>query len=158
LETQALKTIEGKLVGTKKKFAIVASRFNDFITKRLAEGAVDALVRHGVKESDIMAVWVPGSFEIPIAAQRIAKKRAHDAIICLGTILKGDTPHFDYVAGEVAKGIASVSLASGIPVIFGIITAENLEQAVERAGTKHGNKGAKAAEAAIEMANTMEQL
>jgi 6,7-dimethyl-8-ribityllumazine synthase len=145
LETQALKTIEGKLVGTKKKFAIVASRFNDFITKRLAEGAVDALVRHGVKESDIMAVWVPGSFEIPIAAQRIAKKRAHDAIICLGTILKGE-------------GIASVSLASGIPVIFGIITAENLEQAVERAGTKHGNKGAKAAEAAIEMANTMEQL
>ncbi len=153
-----VKTTEGQLIAKGKKFAIVISRFNDFISKRLLEGAVDTLLRHGAKESEVEAVWVPGAFEIPLAANKIAKTRKFDAVICLGTVIKGSTPHFEYVAGEAAKGVAKVSMDSGIPVIFGVITAENLEQAIERAGTKDGNKGRDAAMSAIEMANLLESI
>ena len=150
-----VKTIEGQLVAKGKRFGIVASRFNDFITKQLIEGCVDTLVRHGVDGEKIELVLVPGAFEIPLVAQKLAAKKGFDAIICLGTVIRGSTPHFDYIAGEVSKGIAKVSLDSGLPVILGVITADTIEQAIERAGTKDGNKGKDAAISAIEMANLL---
>lgn len=153
-----VKTVEGQLIAKGKKFGIVVSRFNDFISKRLVEGAIDTLLRHGVKDNEIETVWVPGSFEIPVVASRLAKSKKFDAVICLGAVIKGSTPHFEYVASEAAKGIAKVSLDTGLPVIFGVITAENLEQAIERAGTKDGNKGRDAALSAIEMANLLENI
>ncbi|MFH0731321.1 MAG: 6,7-dimethyl-8-ribityllumazine synthase [Candidatus Omnitrophota bacterium] len=148
-----VKTLQGDMIVKGKKFGIVASRFNDFITKKLFEAAVDTLTRHGAKESEIEVAWVPGSFEIPLIAGKMAKSKKYDAIICLGTVIRGETPHFEYVASEAAKGIARINLDSGIPVIFGIITADTIEQAIERAGTKSGNKGKDAALSAIEMVN-----
>jgi 6,7-dimethyl-8-ribityllumazine synthase len=152
------KTFEGNLIGKGKKFAIAVSRFNEFISKRLLEGAVDALTRHGVEEENIVVVWVPGSFEMPPVAQKLAASKKYNAVICLGAIIRGDTPHFEYIASEAAKGIAKAGMKTGIPVIFGIITADTLEQAIERAGTKSGNKGAVAAASAIEMANLFEKI
>jgi 6,7-dimethyl-8-ribityllumazine synthase len=152
------KVIEGNMIAKGKKFAVVASRFNDFVTKELISGCIDTLVRHGVEDKDVTVSWVPGAFEIPLVAQRIAKSKSYDAVICLGTVIRGSTPHFDYIASEVSKGIAKVSLETGIPVIFGVITADTIEQAVERAGTKDGNKGRDAALSAIEMANLLPQL
>jgi 6,7-dimethyl-8-ribityllumazine synthase len=148
----------GNLVGTGLKIAIVSSRWNDFMGSRLLEGARDALVRHGVAESDIDVALVPGSFELPLAAQKAAQSGRYDAVVCLGVVIRGATPHFDYVAGEAAKGIAQVALQSGVPVGFGVVTADTLEQAIERAGSKAGNKGVEAALAAIEMANLLRQL
>lgn len=153
-----MKTITGDLIVKGKAFAVVASRFNDFITKQLLDGCNDTLLRHGAKETDIEIVWVPGAFEIPTIANRLAKAKKYDAIICLGTVIRGDTPHFDFVASEAAKGIAKVSLDNDIPVIFGIITADTIEQAIERAGTKSGNKGKDAALNAIEMVNVFEKI
>jgi len=153
-----VKTTEGQLIAKGKKFAIVVSRFNDFISKRLLEGAIDTLMRHGAKEGEIESVWVPGAFEIPVVANKLARSKKFDAVICIGAVIKGSTPHFEYVASEAAKGVAKVSLDTGIPVIFGVITAENLEQAIERAGTKDGNKGRDAAISAIEMANLLENI
>lgn len=150
--------IQGDLSATGLKFAIVASRFNDFITSKLVEGALDALARHGASENDIEIVRVPGSFEIPLAAQALVRKNKHHAVICLGAVIRGATPHFEYVSAEVSKGVASVSLNSGLPVIFGVLTTDTIEQAIERAGTKAGNKGWDAALSAIEMANLMRQL
>jgi 6,7-dimethyl-8-ribityllumazine synthase len=152
------KVIEGNMIAKGKKFGIVASRFNDFITKELISGCIDTLVRHGAEENDLSVTWVPGAFEIPLIAQKIAKSKSYDAVICLGTVIRGSTPHFDYIASEVSKGIAKVSLDTGTPVIFGVITADTIEQAVERAGTKEGNKGKDAALSAIEMANLLSQL
>lgn len=152
------KTLEGNLIAKGKKFGIVASRFNDFITKELISGCLDTLVRHGADEKDMVVTWVPGAFEIPLIAGRLAKSKSYDAIICLGTVIRGATPHFDYIASEVAKGIAKASQDAGLPVIFGIITADTIEQAVERAGTKDGNKGRDAALSAIEMANLLAQI
>jgi 6,7-dimethyl-8-ribityllumazine synthase len=148
----------GNLVGTGLKIAIVSSRWNDFMGSRLLEGARDALIRHGVAESDIDVALVPGSFELPLAAQKAAQSGRYDAVVCLGVVIRGATPHFDYVAGEAAKGIAQVALQSGVPVGFGVVTADTLEQAIERAGSKAGNKGVEAALAAIEMANLLRQL
>ncbi|MFH1645503.1 MAG: 6,7-dimethyl-8-ribityllumazine synthase [Candidatus Omnitrophota bacterium] len=148
-----MKVIEGNLIAKGKSFGIIASRFNEFMTRKLVDGCVDALVRHGVKDSEIELAWVPGSFEIPLLAKKMAQSKKYDAIICLGTIIRGDTPHFDFVANESAKGIAQVSLETGVPAVFGIITADNLEQAIKRAGSKEGNKGADAALSAIEMVN-----
>lgn len=153
-----MKVISAELIGKGKRFGIAASRFNEFITAKLLEGACDTLMRHGVAENNIETVWVPGSFEIPYVAQRLAKSKKYDAIICLGTVIRGSTPHFDYIANETAKGIAKVSLDSGIPCIFGVITADTLEQAIERAGTKDGNKGRDAALCAIELANLYEKI
>jgi len=153
-----VKTIEGDLIAKGKKFAIVASRFNDFITKELIAGCVDTLARHGVDDQDLAVTWVPGAFEIPVVAQKLAKSKAYDALICLGTVIRGATPHFDYIAAEVAKGIAKVSQDAGLPVIFGVITADTIEQAVERAGTKDGNKGRDAALSAIEMTNLFAKI
>ncbi|MHC4778651.1 MAG: 6,7-dimethyl-8-ribityllumazine synthase [Planctomycetota bacterium] len=147
------KEISGNLIGSGKRFALVVSRFNEFLSKKLLEGAVDCLERHGVAEGDIEAYWVPGSFEIPVTALNLAKTGKFQAVVCLGAVIRGATPHFDYVAAEVSKGVAQASMTTGIPVLFGVITADTLEQAIERAGTKAGNKGATAAEAAIEMAN-----
>ncbi len=152
------KIIEGNLIAKGKKFCIVASRFNDFITKELISGCQDTLVRHGMQNEDLTIAWVPGAFEIPTLAQRLAKSKAYDAIICLGTVIRGSTPHFEYIAAEVAKGVAKISLDSGMPVIFGIITADTIEQAIERAGTKDGNKGRDAAVSAIEMANLLDKV
>lgn len=152
------KVVEGNLIARGKKFAIIASRFNDFITKELVAGCLDTLLRHGADDKDLVVTWVPGAFEIPTIAQRLAKSKGYDAVICLGTVIRGSTPHFDYIAAEVAKGISKVSLDSGIPVIFGVITADTIEQAIERAGTKDGNKGRDAALNAIEMANLVEKL
>lgn len=152
------KTFEGNLIGKGKKFAIAVSRFNEFISKRLLEGAIDALIRHGVEEENIAVVWTPGSFEIPPVAQKLAASKKYNGVICLGAIIRGDTPHFEYIASEAAKGIAKAGMKTGIPVIFGIITADTLEQAIERAGTKSGNKGAVAAASAIEMANLFEKI
>ncbi|PKN00999.1 MAG: 6,7-dimethyl-8-ribityllumazine synthase [Elusimicrobia bacterium HGW-Elusimicrobia-1] len=149
---------QGNLTARNKKFAVVASRFNDFITARLVEGALDTLIRHEADEKNIEVWKVPGSFEIPALAKRIAASKKFDAVICLGCVIRGDTPHFDYVAAEAAKGIAQVSMSADVPVIFGVITADNLEQAVERAGAKAGNKGKDAAETAIEMANLYANL
>jgi len=147
---------EGKLVAKGKKFAIIASRFNDFITDRLVGGAIDALVRCDASEDDIKIIKAPGAFEIPLVAKKIAWKKYYDAVICLGAVIRGATPHFDYVSAEVSKGIASVSLESDTPVIFGVITTDSIEQAIERAGTKSGNKGWSAAMSAVEMANLMD--
>ncbi|MCK4262266.1 6,7-dimethyl-8-ribityllumazine synthase, partial [bacterium] len=151
-----VKTIEGQLVVKGKRFGLVAGRFNEFITKKLLEGAVDTLTRHGVKEEEVEIVWVPGSFEIPYAARKMAEGGKYDSVICLGAVIRGDTPHFDYIASEVAKGVAQTALRTGVPTIFGVITADTLEQAIERAGTKAGNKGRDAALAAIEMVNLFE--
>lgn len=153
-----MKIIQGDLQAKGLKFAIVVSRFNDFITSKLLEGAVDALLRHGAKEDDIEVVKVPGAFEIPLAAKKVASKNTCNAIICLGTVIRGATPHFEYVASEVSKGVASVSLETGVPIAFGVITSDTIEQAVERAGTKSGNKGFDAAVTAIEMAQVMKKL
>ncbi len=153
-----IKTNEGKLVASGLRFAIVASRFNEFITSKLLGGAIDALTRHGCEQKNIEVTWVPGAFEIPLAAQKLAAGRNFDAIICLGSVIRGSTPHFDYVCAEVSKGIAKVGLDSGLPVIFGVVTTENIEQAIERAGTKAGNKGFDAALTAIEMANLLKSI
>ena len=153
-----IKTTEGQLVVKGKRFALIVSRFNDFISKRLLEAALDTLLRHGAKETDLEIVWVPGALEIASVANRLAKSKKYDALICLGAIIRGGTPHFDYIASETAKGIASVNLTTGKPVASGIITVDNLEQAIERAGTKQGNKGKEAALSAIEMANLMDKL
>jgi 6,7-dimethyl-8-ribityllumazine synthase len=152
------KTIEGKLTAQGKKFVLIAGRFNDFITDRLVGGALDALSRSGVKDEDIEIVKVPGAFEIPLVAKKLAKKGKYDAVICLGAVIRGATPHFDYVSSEVSKGIALVGLESEIPVIFGVLTTDTIEQAIERAGTKSGNKGWDAAITAIEMANLMGEI
>ena len=153
-----MKIIEGELQAKGFKFGIIVSRFNDFITSRLLEGAVDALLRHGAKEDDIEVVKVPGAFEIPLIAKKIASKGNCQALICLGTVIRGATPHFDFIAAEVSKGIAVASLETGVPIAFGIITADSIEQAVERAGTKAGNKGWDAAVTAIEMAQVVKRL
>jgi 6,7-dimethyl-8-ribityllumazine synthase len=152
------KVYQGALLAQGLKFALVVSRFNEFISSRLLDGAQDALLRHGAKEEDIEMAWTPGSFEIPLIAQKMAESKKYDAVICLGAVIRGGTPHFDYVAAEASKGIAKISLDTGVPVIFGIITADTLEQAIERAGVKEGNMGAKAAVGAIEMANLMKSL
>jgi len=153
-----VKINEGELISRGKRYGLVASRFNEFITQKLIDGAVDALKRLGAKEEEIEIFWVPGCFEVPYAAKKIAKGKKFDAILGLGTIIRGDTSHADYITSEAAKGIAKVSLETDIPVIFGIITAETIEQAIERAGTKEGNKGFKAAMAAIEMVNLYSQI
>jgi len=152
------KVLEAGLIAEGKKFAIVVSRFNEFITEKLLSGALDALIRCGAKDKDIEIIKVPGSFEIPLVAKKMAYTNRFDAIICLGAVIRGSTPHFDYVAAEVSKGIATVSLDSEIPIIFGVITTDTIEQAIERAGTKAGNKGWSAAMAAVEMANLFENV
>jgi len=149
---------EGMLLGKGLKFGVVVSRFNEFITKKLLEGAQDALLRHGVNEEDIDIAWVPGSFEIPLAAHKLAQTNKYDAVICLGAVVRGATPHFEYIAAEVTKGIAKVGLETGLPVSYGVITTDTLEQAIERAGTKTGNKGFNAAVDAIEMANLFKSI
>jgi 6,7-dimethyl-8-ribityllumazine synthase len=149
---------EGMLLGKGLKFAVVISRFNEFVTRKLLDGARDALLRHGVDQEDIDVAWVPGSFEIPLAAQQMARTRRYDAVICLGAVIRGATPHFEYIAAEVTKGIARAGLESGLPVTFGVITTDSLEQAIERAGTKAGNKGFDAAVDAIEMANLLKSI
>lgn len=150
------KILEGKLFAENKKFALVVSRFNDFITDKLVGGAIDALMRSGASDDDIEIVKVPGAFEIPLIAKKMAEKGIYNAVICLGAVIRGATPHFDYISAEVTKGIAMVSMEAGIPVIFGILTTDTIEQAIERAGTKAGNKGWNAAITAVEMANLME--
>lgn len=152
------KVIKANLLAKGKKFGIITSRFNEFLSSKLLDGAVEAFRQHGAEEKAVDIAWVPGSFEIPLVAQKMAKAKKYDALVCLGAVIRGETPHFDYVASEVAKGVAKVSLDSGIPCIFGVITADNLEQAIERAGTKQGNKGRDAAVNAIEMANLFENL
>jgi len=152
------KIIEGKLTAKGKKFGVVVSRFNELISSQLLSGAQDCLVRHECKQDDITAVWVPGSFEIPLAAKKMANSKKYDAVICLGAVIRGGTPHFDYISAEVSKGVAQVGLEAGLPVIFGIITADTIEQALERAGTKAGNKGWDAALSAIEMVNLIGKL
>ncbi len=153
-----MKIIEGELQAKGLKFGIVFSRFNDFITSKLLDGAKDALLRHGAEENDLDVIKVPGSFEIPMVAKKMALKGIYNSIICLGTIIRGATPHFEYIAAEVSKGIASASMETGVPIAFGIITADTLEQAVERAGTKSGNKGWDAAMTAIEMAQLLKKI
>lgn len=153
-----MNTIEGKLSAKGLKFALVASRFNDLITKELLSGAVDCIVRHEGSDKDVTVAWCPGSFEIPLVAQKLANTKSYDAIICLGAVIRGDTPHFDYVAAEVTKGIASVGLNTGVPVVFGVLTTNSIEQALERAGTKAGNKGWDAALSAIESINLLKQI
>ncbi len=148
----------GNLIGTGKTFGIVVSRFNNFITKRLLDGSIDGLIRHGVRKDDIDVFWVPGSCEIPSAALKIAQSKKYNAVICLGAVIRGETPHFDYVASESAKGVTQVGLTTGIPVIYGIITTDTLEQAIDRAGAKTGNKGTEAALSAIEMVNLFDQI
>ena len=150
--------IQGNLTTNNEKFCIIISRFNEFIGSKLLSGAIDELVRHGIKEETIDVVWTPGAFEIPVIAKKVAKSGKYDAIITLGAVIKGATGHYDFVAGEVAKGIAQVALETGVPVIFGVLTTDNLEQAIERAGTKAGNKGSEAAKTAIEMANLTKTL
>ena len=149
---------EGNLIGTGLKIGIVVSRFNSFITSKLLDGALDALKRHGVADDDVDIVWVPGSYEIPFITKKLAEGRKYDAIICLGAVIRGATPHFEYVASESAKGIAQVGLQTGVPTIYGVITTDTIEQAIERAGTKAGNKGADAAVSAIEMVNLCKQI
>lgn len=153
-----MNTFEGKLVSDGIKIGIVAARFNEFIVSKLVAGARDALLRHDVKEEDIDLAWVPGAFEIPLIAKKMAESGKYDAVICLGAVIRGATSHYDYVCNEVSKGIASVSLSSGVPVLFGVVTTENIEQAIERAGTKAGNKGYDSAMAAIEMVNLVRQV
>ena len=153
-----MKTFEGNLVSKEIKIGIVAARFNEFITAKLLEGAMDGLLRHNMDEKDIHVAWVPGAFEIPLIASKMAKSRKYDAVICLGAVIRGSTSHYDYVCSEVSKGIASVSLESGVPVMFGVLTTENIEQAIERAGTKAGNKGFDCAVGAIEMVNLIREM
>ncbi len=153
-----MNTITGKLISENIKIGIVAARFNEFITSKLLSGAIDGLVRHGVNDEDISVAWVPGAYEIPLIASKMAKSRKYDAIICLGAVIRGSTTHYDYVCNEVSKGIAQVSLASDIPVLFGVLTTENIEQAIERAGVKSGNKGFECAEGAIEMVNLIRNI
>ncbi|MBS4899184.1 MAG: 6,7-dimethyl-8-ribityllumazine synthase [Clostridiales bacterium] len=154
-----INVLEGKVVAPEgMKVGIVASRFNEFITNKLLSGAVDGLVRHGVDESNITAAWIPGAFEIPVVAQKMARSGKYDAVICVGAVIRGSTTHYDYVCNEVSKGIAHVSLETGIPVMFGVVTTENIEQAIERAGTKAGNKGYDCALSAIEMVNLMGRM
>ncbi len=153
-----MKTFEGKLVSKDIKIGIVAARFNEFITSKLLGGAIDALTRHNVDEDDIEIAWVPGAFEIPLIASKMAKSGKYDAVVCLGAVIRGGTTHYDYVCSEVSKGIANVTLNTDIPVMFGVLTTENIEQAIERAGTKAGNKGFQCAEAAIEMVNLIREI
>ncbi|MFC5590578.1 6,7-dimethyl-8-ribityllumazine synthase [Sporosarcina soli] len=149
---------EGHLVGTGLKVGIVVGRFNEFITSKLLSGAEDALRRHGVADSDVAVAWVPGAYEIPLVAKKMAASGKYDAVITLGTVIRGSTPHFDFVCNEVAKGVAAINLQEGLPVIFGVLTTDTIEQAIERAGTKAGNKGWDAATSAIEMANLLKQI
>ena len=153
-----MKTFEGKLVSENIKVGIVVARFNEFITSKLLSGAMDTLIRHEVKEENIQVAWVPGALEIPLIASKMAENGKYDAVICLGAVIRGSTSHYDYVCNEVSKGIASVSLKSGIPVMFGVLTTENIEQAIERAGSKAGNKGSECAEGAIEMVNLIREI
>lgn len=153
-----MKVLEGKLLAEGLKIGIVVARFNEFITSKLLSGAQDTLLRHGAKDSDITVAWVPGAFEIPQVAKRMAQSKKYDAIICLGAVIRGATSHYDYVCSEVSKGVALVNMETGIPCAFGVVTTENIEQAVERAGTKAGNKGSDAAATAIEMANLEKML
>lgn len=150
--------IEGKLVAQGLKFGLVAARFNEFITSKLLSGALDALTRHGVNDDDIDVAWVPGAYEIPLVAKKMAESKKYDAVICLGAVIRGSTTHYDYVCSEVAKGVAQAGLSSGVPVMFSVLTTENIEQAIERAGTKAGNKGYDGAMAAIEMANLLRAM
>ena len=153
-----MKTLEGQLVAQDMRVGIIASRFNEFITSKLLGGAMDGLLRHGMQEENIQVAWVPGAFEIPLIASRMAKSGKYDAIICVGAVIRGSTSHYDYVCNEVSKGIASVSLETGVPVLFGVVTTENIEQASERAGTKAGNKGYDCALSAIEMVNLIREM
>ena len=153
-----MRTLEGKLVAEDMKVGIVAARFNEFITNKLLGGALDGLTRHDVREEDIEVAWVPGAFEIPLIAARMANSGKYDAVICLGAVIRGSTSHYDYVCNEVSKGIASVSLETGVPVLFGVLTTENIEQAIERAGTKAGNKGYDCALSAVEMVNLIREM
>lgn len=153
-----MRTLEGKLVNTGMRVGIVAARFNEFITNKLVGGAMDGLLRHDVQEENIDIAWVPGAFEIPLIASKMAKSGKYDAVICLGAVIRGATSHYDYVCNEASKGIASVSLETGIPVMFGVVTTENIEQAIERAGTKAGNKGYDCALGAIEMVNLIKEI
>jgi len=152
------KHFEGMLLGKGLKFGLVVSRFNEFLTKKLLEGAQDALLRHGVSQEDIEVAWVPGAFEIPLIAKKLAQAKRYNAVICLGAIVRGETPHFEYIAAQLARDISRVGLDTGLPVIYGVITADTLEQAIERAGTKQGNKGFQAAVSAIEMANLLSSM
>ena len=153
-----MKTFEGNVVSEGIRVGIVASRFNEFITSKLLDGAVDGLLRHDVKEEDINVAWVPGAFEIPLIASKMAGSEKYDVVICLGAVIRGSTSHYDYVCNEVSKGIANVSLSSDIPVMFGVLTTDNIEQAIERAGTKAGNKGSECAQGAIEMVNLIRSI
>lgn len=153
-----MKVYEGNLIAGERRFAVVVGRFNEFIGSKLLGGCIDGLKRHGCNEGNIEITWVPGAFEMPLAAQKLAKSGRYDAVICLGAVIRGSTPHFDYVSSEVSKGIAKVMLDTGIPVIFGVLTTENIEQAIERAGTKSGNKGFDAAVTAIEMTNLLKSI
>lgn len=152
------RVIEGMLTGTGKKYAIVASRFNELIVSKLLGGAIDGLVRHGVDNDDITVAWVPGAFEIPLVCKKLAASNEYDAVIALGAVIRGSTPHFDYVSSEISKGVASASMDLGVPIIFGVLTTDTIEQAIERAGTKAGNKGFDAAATAIEMTSLLSQL
>ncbi len=152
------KVVKASLIAKGKKFGLIVSRFNEFLSTKLLDGAVDALKQHGAQDNGIDIVWVPGSFEIPLVAQRMAKSKRYDAVICLGAIIRGATPHFEYIANEVSKGISRIALDTGVPSVFGIITADSLEQAIERAGTKQGNKGRDAAITAIEMVNLLQEF
>ena len=153
-----MRKLEGTVVGSQMKMGIVAARFNEFIVSKLVSGAEDALVRHGVDTDDVDIAWVPGAFEIPLIAQKMAKSGKYDAVICLGAVIKGSTSHYDYVCAEVSKGVAQAGLNTGVPVIFGVLTTDNIEQAIERAGTKAGNKGYDVACTAIEMVNLMKNM
>ncbi len=153
-----MNVLEGKLIASELRLGIVVGRFNEFIGGKLLDGAIDAAVRHGVVKEDITVAWVPGAFEIPLVAKKMVNSGIYDAVVCLGAVIKGSTPHFDYVASEVSKGIAQVSLQSEKPVIFGVLTTDSIEQAIERAGTKAGNKGAEAVNTAIEMVNLLEKI
>lgn len=153
-----MKVYEGNLIAGNKKYAVVVGRFNEFIGSKLLGGCIDGLQRHGCSEENIEITWVPGAFEIPLAAQRLANTGRYAAVICLGAVIRGSTPHFDYVCSEVSKGIANVMLSTGVPVIFGVLTTESIEQAIERAGTKAGNKGFDAAATAIEMSNLLDSI
>jgi 6,7-dimethyl-8-ribityllumazine synthase len=152
------RVLKGEMTAKGRKFSVVVSRFNEFISNELLKGAIDTLTRHGASEKDIDVIWTPGAFEVPVIAKRIAVKKAHDAVICLGAVIRGDTPHFDFVAAEASKGIAKVSMDEDIPCVFGIITTDTVEQAIERAGTKSGNKGRDAALCAIELADLYSKL
>ena len=152
------KQYEGMLLGKGLKFGVVVSRFNEFFSRKLLDGAMDTLIRHDVNDDDIEVAWTPGSFEIPLVAQKMAQTKKYDAIICLGAVIRGSTPHFDYIAAEVTKGIANINLNTGVPIIYGVITTDTLEQAIERSGSKVGNKGKDAAASAIEMANLVKSI